>query len=66
MNFTRAAKRESATEFNKSAITDHVNKENHKIDWKGVTVLDRQSDGRTRANQGSISHLDAKSDHEQR
>ena len=24
LNFTRAAKRESATEFNKSAITDHV------------------------------------------
>ena len=49
LNFTRAAKRESAKEFNKSAITDHVNKENHKIDWKGVTVLDRESDGRTRA-----------------
>ena len=49
LNFTRAAKRQSATEFNKSAITDHVNKEIHEKDCKRVSVLDSESDGRTRA-----------------
>ena len=37
-------------EFNKSAITDHVNKENHKIYWRWVSVvLNRESDMWTRA-----------------
>ena len=46
--FTRATKKESLTEMNKSAITDHVNQHNHDIDWDGASVIDRESDWKTR------------------
>jgi len=36
----RAEWKELATETNKSAITDHVAKENHFIDWSGAKILD--------------------------
>jgi len=32
-----------AAETNKSAITDHVAKENHVIDWSGAKIFDRES-----------------------
>jgi len=35
-----ADQKESATETNKSAITDHVAKEKHVIDWSGAKILD--------------------------
>jgi hypothetical protein len=47
-SFTRAARKESLTQINKSAITDHVKQNNHQIDWEGVSVLDREGDWRTR------------------
>jgi len=37
-----------AAETNKSAITDHVAKENHVIDWSGAMILDTESQWRTR------------------
>jgi len=33
---------------NKSAITDHVAKENHVVDWSGAKILDREGHRRTR------------------
>jgi len=45
---TRAERKELATESNKSAITDHVAKENHVIDWSGAKILDRESHRKTR------------------
>ena len=43
-----------ATETNKSAITDHVAKENHVIDWFGAKILDREGHRRTRQLKESI------------
>ena len=34
--YTRSRKKDSQTELHPSAITDHVAKENHTIDWEGV------------------------------
>ncbi len=48
VTFTRLTKKESLTEINKSAITDHVNKDNHEIDWEGAVIVDRESDYKTR------------------
>ena len=42
--YTRAARRESETEINKSAITDHVNKYNHTINWQETKILAREQD----------------------
>jgi len=39
---TRADRKDLATETNKSAITDHVAKENHVIDWSRAKILDRE------------------------
>ncbi|XP_072039403.1 uncharacterized protein [Amphiura filiformis] len=41
--YTRARRKESTTEFNKSAITDHVAADNHVIDWEGATILDKEA-----------------------
>ena len=43
-----------AAETNKSAITDHVAKENHVIDWSVAAILDRESHQRTRQLKESI------------
>ena len=40
VSFTRLTRKESLTEVNKSAITDHVNKDNHEIDWEGEVIVD--------------------------
>ena len=37
--FTRAAQKQSETEYNKSAVTDHTNKNNHTIDWEHVKII---------------------------
>ena len=34
--------------MNKSAITDHVAKENHVINWSGVKILEREGHRKTR------------------
>jgi len=52
--FTRADRKDLAEETNKSAITDHVAKENHVIHWSGATILDRESHRRTRQLKESI------------
>jgi len=40
---TRADRKDTAAETNKSAITDHAAKENHVIDWPGAKILDRET-----------------------
>ena len=54
---TRADRKDLATETNKSAITDHVAKENHVIDWSGAKISDREGHRirRTRQLKESIS-----------
>jgi len=37
--YTRSTRKQSQSEQNKSAITDHVNTENHIIDWEEATLL---------------------------
>ena len=46
--YTRSTKRQSQSEQNKSAITDHVNTENHVINWDEATVIVRESERTTR------------------
>ncbi len=46
--FTRAGRKQSETEFNKSAITDHATRTNHVIDWTNVSFVDRESKDVTR------------------
>ena len=46
--FTRAVRKESVDEVNKSAITDHVSQQNHVIDWEGAKVIDKDSCKQTR------------------
>ena len=40
--FTRAARKDSQSELNKSAITDHVNKYNHIMDWNKDKILTKE------------------------
>ena len=40
--FTRTARKQSEGEFNKSAITDHCNKENHVINWENTRIIGRE------------------------
>jgi len=51
---TPADRKDLAAETNKSAITDHVAKENHVIDWSGAKILDRESRRKTRQLKESI------------
>jgi len=46
--FTRSQHTASVTEYSKSALTDHANQANHTIDWKKITVIDREQDRPTR------------------
>ena len=41
--FTRAARKESLTELNASAVTDHVNKNNHEINWENTQIIGKES-----------------------
>ncbi|XP_072051726.1 uncharacterized protein [Amphiura filiformis] len=47
-NYTRAKRKESLTEQNKSAITDHISQENHVINWEGAKIIDKDSNQHTR------------------
>ena len=40
VSFSRLTRKEFLTEINKSAITDHVNKDNHEIDWEGAVIVE--------------------------
>jgi len=51
---TRADRKDLAAETNKSAITYHVAKENHVIDWSGAKILDREGHRITRQLKESI------------
>ena len=43
-----------AAEMNKSAITDHVAKENYVINWPGAKILEREGHRKTRQAKESI------------
>jgi len=45
--YTRSTRKQSQSEQNKSAITDHVNTENHVIDWEEATITGWESDRTT-------------------
>ena len=42
--FTRNTKQAAETNINKSAITDHVRRKNHIIDWEESEVVAKESD----------------------
>ena len=46
--YTRATRKESQSEINKSAITDHMNKYNHVAAWDDVKILGRESNKKSR------------------
>jgi len=46
--FTQSDQKSRAAEINKSAITDHVAKENHVINWSGAKILEREGHRKTR------------------
>ncbi len=41
--YTRAERKASETEYNKSALTDHAAQKNHLIDWEGTRFVDREA-----------------------
>ena len=47
LEYTRSTRKQSQSEQNKSVITDHVNTENHIIDWEEATIIGRESDRTT-------------------
>ena len=46
--YTRSTRQQSRSEQNESTITDHVNIENHVIDWEEATIIGRESEQTTR------------------
>ena len=46
--YIRSVRKQSESTYEKSAITDHQNIENHEIDWEGAKIIDREGDWRTR------------------
>ena len=46
--YTRSSKSVAASEFHKSAITDHVVTDNHVMDWDNIRVLNREEDSTRR------------------
>ena len=40
--YTREGRKQSKTEMWKSAITDHVCKDNHVIDWDSAKIVERE------------------------
>ena len=43
-----SSKQQATDEMHKSAITDHVTRENHLMDWKGAKIVDKESDRQSR------------------
>ena len=41
--FTRSQRKQSEGELNKSAITDHCNRQNHTIAWEKVKIVNQES-----------------------
>ena len=44
--YTRSERKSSETYLNKRAVTDHIAKANHVIDWEGAEVVDRENNQR--------------------
>ena len=51
---TRAERKASICEMNRSANMDHVARDNHVIDWTGAEIIDREGHCRTRQVKESI------------
>ena len=41
--------------FNKSAVTDHIAKANHVVDWEGAKIVDRENNQTSKKLSGSAS-----------
>jgi len=54
MKYTRSTRKQSQSEQNKSAITDHVNTENLITDYEEATIIGRESDQTTRWNREAV------------
>ena len=61
-NYTRATRKESQGEYNKSAITDHCNKYNHIVDWDNIKVLEMEDNTTARRIREAI-HIKKTHDH---
>ncbi|KAI8514215.1 hypothetical protein Bbelb_085390 [Branchiostoma belcheri] len=48
VKYTRSQKRHAQKEEKKSAVTDHIARNNCVIDWEGAKVIDREDNRRTR------------------
>ncbi|KAI8494409.1 hypothetical protein Bbelb_276350 [Branchiostoma belcheri] len=48
VKYTRSQKRHAQNEGKKSAVTDHIARNNCVIDWEGAKVIDREDNKRTR------------------
>jgi len=48
LTFTQESKKAADELQNKTAITDHVTRENHIIDWNGMKVVGHETNHRTR------------------
>ena len=46
--YTRSARRESETQYHKSALADHTSQQNHIIDWDESKILTREGHKHTR------------------
>ena len=46
--FTRAEKRDAEQTYHKSAVTDHIARHNHVINWIEAKIIDRESERRAR------------------
>ena len=46
--YTRAARKQSQSTRNKSALSDHATQDNHVINWRGAKIVDRESHQRLR------------------
>ena len=47
-NFTRSKRKESESQNNNSAITDHAARANHIIGWEDAKILEREAQGKAR------------------
>jgi len=52
--YTKSTKRQSQSQQNKSAITDHVSTKNHVINWDEATSIGRESDSTARWNREAV------------
>ena len=46
--YTRTSRKDSVEEVYKSAVTDHIAKQNHVIDWEGAKIVEKDSNKQTR------------------